>query len=260
MPYRMQSNQGKTRMKLLNIDANAKTVKGQAKGFMTAVLYLAPADTSGFEVCPMATKGCKAACLNTAGRGGMAKGNATFDANGQALPDNAIQRARIARTRWYFTDREAFMLQLVREIEAFKARATKLGLTPCVRLNGTSDIPWERIPCNGLENIMAEFPDVQFYDYTKRHNRKGIPANYHLTYSLAEDNDALALQAYRNGMNVAAVFRHKALPETFNLAGETIAVINGDESDLRFLDDRGIIGLYAKGNAKRDTSGFVRPN
>jgi len=247
-------------MKLLNIDANAKTIKGQAKGYMTAVLYLAPANTSGFEVCPMATNGCRASCLNTAGRGGMSKGNATFEANGVTLPDNTIQRARIARTRWYFTDREAFMAQLVTEISAFAKRAYRKGLTPCVRLNGTSDIPWERVPCNGLESILNEFPDVQFYDYTKRHNRKNIPANYHLTYSLAEDNDALALEAFNNGMNVAAVFRHKALPATYTLAGQSIAVLNGDESDLRFLDDRGIIGLYAKGNAKRDTSGFVRPN
>jgi len=261
MPYRMQFNQGKTSMKLLNIDANAKTVKGQAKGFMTAVLYLAPADTSGFEVCPMATKGCKAACLNTAGRGGMAKGNATFDANGQALPDNAIQRARIARTRWYFKDREAFMAQLVTEISAFAKRAARLGLTPCVRLNGTSDIPWERIPCNGLPNIMEEFPDVQFYDYTKRPNRRNLPANYHLTFSLAEDNDGFAIEANRNGMNIAVVFRHKALPAAFKLGAKYVPVHNGDESDLRFTDPSGVIvGLYAKGNAKRDTSGFVRPN
>lgn len=252
-------------MKLLNIDANAKTVKGQAKGYLTAVLYLAPHTLSGWNVCPMATQGCIKACLNTAGRGGMAKGNATVELNGTEVPDNAIQRARYHRTRWYFTDREAFMLQLVEEIAAFKRRADKLGLTPCVRLNGTSDIPWERIPCNGLANIMAEFPDVQFYDYTKRPNRKGIPANYHLTFSLAENNDALALQALANGMNVAAVFRHKALPATYRLgteiSGIDVPVHNGDESDLRFTDPQGVIvGLYAKGNAKRDTSGFVRPN
>jgi hypothetical protein len=58
--------------------------------------------------------------------------------------------------------------------------------------------------------------------------------------------------ALSNGMNVAAVF-HK-VPETY--LGRT--VINGDETDLRFLDPKGVIvGLKAKGKAKKDTTGFV---
>lgn len=252
-------------MKLLNIDANAKTIKGQSQGYMTAVLYLAPANTSGFEVCPMATEGCRAACLNTAGRGGMAKGNATFDANGHALPDNAIQRARIARTRFYFENRDAFMAQLVGEISAFVLKARKHNLIPCVRLNGTSDIPWERIAFTmhgeKIANIIDLFGEVQFYDYTKRPNRRNLPANYHLTFSLAEDNDGAAIEANRNGMNIAVVFRNKALPSSFKLGVKYVPVHNGDESDLRFTDPQGVIvGLYAKGNAKRDTTGFVRPN
>jgi hypothetical protein len=209
----------------------------------------------------MATKGCKAACLNTAGRGGIAAGNATFESAEGSLPDNAIQKARIARTKWFFTDREAFMAQLVTEVYAFVNKAKKAGLIPCVRLNGTSDIRWERIPCNGLENIMAEFPAVQFYDYTKLANRKGVPSNYHLTFSLAEDNDAHAASVLAAGGNVAVVYRDKALPQTYAIAGTTREVVSGDDSDLRFLDPRGVIvGLYAKGKAKRDTLGFVRPN
>jgi len=247
-------------MKLLTI-GNPKTLKGQAQGYITAVLHLAPASTSGWNVCPMATKGCKAACLNTAGRGGIAAGNATFESAEGSLPDNAIQKARIARTKWFFTDREAFMAQLVTEVYAFVNKAKKAGLIPCVRLNGTSDIRWERIPCNGLENIMAEFPAVQFYDYTKLANRKGVPSNYHLTFSLAEDNDAHAASVLAAGGNVAVVYRDKALPQTYAIAGTTREVVSGDDSDLRFLDPRGVIvGLYAKGKAKRDTLGFVRPN
>jgi hypothetical protein len=106
----------------------------------------------------------------------------------------------------------------------------------------------------GNANLMQSFPHVQFYDYTKRANRKDLPSNYRLTFSLAENNDAAAEVALRNGINVAAVF-HK-VPQSY--MGRT--VINGDEHDLRFLDPVGVIvGLKAKGNARYDTtSGFVR--
>ncbi len=226
-------------MKLLNIDANAKTVKGQGRGYMTAILYLAPADESGYEVCPMASAGCRKACLNKAGMGAFSN----------------VQAARIAKTRWYFEDRDAFMAQLVAEVRAFIRKAIKLGLIPVVRLNGTSDIPWERVPVEGQANIMSLFPSVQFYDYTKRHNRRDLPANYHLTFSLAEDNDPRARVAASNGANIAVVFRNDKFPATFM----GMPVVDGDADDLRFLDGRGVVvGLKAKGPAKKDMSGFVR--
>jgi len=226
-------------MKLLNIDANAKTVKGQGRGYMTAILYLAPADESGYEVCPMASAGCRKACLNKAGMGAF----------------STVQAARIAKTRLYFEDRAAFMAQLVSEVRAFIRKAIKLGLIPVVRLNGTSDIPWERVPVEGRANIMELFPSVQFYDYTKRHNRRNLPANYHLTFSLAEDNDSRAGAAATNGANIAVVFRTDKFPTTFM----GMPVVDGDTDDLRFLDGRGVVvGLKAKGPAKKDTSGFVR--
>lgn len=226
-------------MKLLNIDANAKTVKGQGRGYMTAILYLAPADESGYEVCPMASKGCRKACLNKAGMGAFSN----------------VQAARIAKTKWYFEDRAAFMAQLVTEVRAFIRKAIKLGLIPVVRLNGTSDIPWERVPIEDQPNIMSLFPTVQFYDYTKRSNRRDLPANYHLTFSLAEDNDSRARVAASNGANIAVVFRNDKFPSTFM----GMPVVDGDADDLRFLDGRGVVvGLKAKGPAKKDVSGFVR--
>jgi hypothetical protein len=251
-------------MKLLTI-GNPKTLKGEKQGYITAVLHLAPASTSGWNVCPMATAGCKASCLNTAGRGGIASGNATFESAEGSLPDNAIQKARIKRTQWFFTDRKAFMLSLHDEIAEFVRKAKKAGLIPCVRLNGTSDVRWESVPVvfatHSIANLMACFPDVQFYDYTKLANRKGVPSNYHLTFSLAEDNDTHAASVLEAGGNVAVVYRDKALPQTYAIAGVTRAVVSGDDSDLRFLDPRGVIvGLYAKGKAKKDTLGFVRPN
>lgn len=226
-------------MKLLGIDTNAKTVKGQDKGYLTAILYLAPANVSGYEVCPKRTAGCTEACLYTAGRGAFSN----------------VQKSRIAKTKFYFENREKFMAQLVLEIQNFIRLANKKNLTPVVRLNGTSDIPWERVRVFSFANIMEMFPNIQFYDYTKRANRKNLPANYHLTFSLAENNLLDASVALQNKMNVAVVFRAPNFPKVYM----SRPVIDGDENDLRFLDgNQNIIGLKAKGRAKKDTTGFVK--
>ena len=250
------------KFQLLNIDSNAKTIKGQSKGYMTGILYLSPAASSGTNMCPTAElAGCIAGCLNTAGRGGMAAGNATFvSAGGSVLPDNSVQRARIRRTEWFLNQRDGFMHQLFDEIAALVRKAERKGLVPVVRLNGTSDVRWEDIPCLTAKNIFALFPDVQFYDYTKIPNRTralGIK-NYDLTFSYSARPEyapmvVKALQIYGSKVNYAAVFAC-AIPKTF--LGRR--VINGDESDLRFADARGVVvALTAKGRAKKDTGGFV---
>jgi len=224
---------------------NPKIAKGEGLGYLTSILHLAPANLSGHNVCPMASVGCKAACLNTAGRGGIfRKGETT----------NVIQKARIARTNFFFQDRPAFMRQLVKEIRSAIRKAEKNGLTAVFRLNGTSDLRWETVPVEGHLNVMAMFPTIQFYDYTKLPNRRGIPSNYHLTFSRSEENDALIPNVITRGTSVAVVFNGKTLPESYL----GFPVVNGDTTDLRFLDPRGVIvGLKAKGKAKKDASGFV---
>ena len=204
---------------------------------MTAILYLAPSTQSGFQVCPMASEGCKKACLYTAGHGAF----------------NNVQQGRINKTRWFIQERNTFMDQLKKEINNHIKNATRKGFTPCVRLNGTSDISWE------ATGIFEEFPQVQFYDYTKIYKRAlkfvngQYPSNYHLTYSLNEDNYKEAFDILLKGGNISAVFRNE-LPETY----KGYKVINADETDLRFTDDNNIIaGLMAKGKAKKDYSGFV---
>jgi hypothetical protein len=173
---------------------------------------------------------------------------------------NTIQKARIRRTRWFFEDRQGFMFALEDDIRRALRKAHAAGYTPVFRLNGTSDIRWETIRVGHADNIFALFPGVQFYDYTKIANRKNIPANYALTFSLADGNEMDAARALLAGMNVAAVFRNKAVVARVEATGFMDApVFNGDDSDLRFLDPKGhVIALYAKGNAKRDASGFVR--
>ena len=184
--------------KLLNIDNNAKTVKGQKDGYMTAILYLAPSNQSGFNTCPMASEGCKKACLYTAGHGAF----------------NNVQQGRINKTRWFIQERSTFMDQLRKEITNHIKNATRKGFIPCIRLNGTSDISWE------TTGIFEQFPQVQFYDYTKIYKRAlkyvngQYPSNYHLTYSLNEDNYQEAFDILLKGGNISAVFRNE-LPETY---------------------------------------------
>ncbi len=224
---------------------NPKIMKGEKKGYLSFVLHLAPANLSGKEVCPKRTAGCTAACLNTAGRGGIfKKGEST----------NVIQQARIRRTKFFFENRREFLNQLTVDIIKAKTMAEKKGLIPVFRLNGTSDLSWEKYEVANGKNIFQMFPEVQFYDYTKVLGRKTshIP-NYHLTFSNADGNINDVLAAKQAGLNVAVVFR-KNLPETY--LGRK--VINGDETDLRFLDEKNVIvGLKAKGKAKKDISGFV---
>jgi len=223
--------------RLLNIDNNAKTIKGQKKGYKTAILYLAPSSQSGFNVCSMASEGCKKACLYTAGHGAF----------------NNVQQGRINKTRWYIQERESFMTQLRKEISNHIKNCSNKGFIPCIRLNGTSDISFENT------GIFDEFPNVQFYDYTKIYKRAlkyvngQYPSNYHLTYSLNEDNYKEAFDILLRGGNISAVFRNE-LPQTY----KGYRVINADETDLRFTDDNNVIcGLMAKGKAKKDYSGFV---
>lgn len=234
---------------ILTVSTDAKTVKGEKLGILTGVLYLAPADVSGHEVCPKASAGCKAACLYTAGRGVMSN----------------VAAGRVNRTLWFFEDRVSFMSTLVADIERVIRKAGRDGMTPAIRLNGTSDIAWEKVRCvrDGVSyrNVMLAFPDVQFYDYTKIRGRKSAIAlpNYHLTFSLAEDNDTDAFKAITEGYNVAVVLnlrKKDAKPSTW----KGYPVVDGDVSDVRFGDPDGghIVALTAKGKARYDTSGFVR--
>ena len=213
--------------------ANPKIQKGTKLGYLSFILHLAPADLSGHNTCPKATVGCKSACLNTAGRGGMFK-------RGEST--NVIQKARIRKTVQYFEQRDQFLADLEADIRKAIRYAEKQGLIPVFRLNGTSDLSVEKW------GIIEKFPTVQFYDYTKVLGRKvsHLP-NYHLTFSKADGNDSDVAEALLQGMSVVAVY--DKIPE---------GVPSADETDLRFLDPKGImLGLKAKGRAKKDYSGFV---
>jgi len=155
---------------------------------------------------------------------------------------NVIQKARIRKTVQYFEQRDTFLADLEADIRKGIKMAERLGLKPAFRLNGTSDLSVEKW------GIIEKFPTVQFYDYTKVLGRKTahLP-NYHLTFSKADGNDADCAKALAQGMSVVAVY--DAIPE---------GVPSADETDLRFLDPKGVmLGLKAKGRAKKDYTGFV---
>ena len=239
--------------KLLSIGSNPKINKSDksGKGFKTAILHLSPYKLSGKNFCANASPGCIDGCLNVAGHG-------RFD---------SVQNARLNKSHFFIRDKFGFMKQLSKEIEAFEKHCEKRKLKPAIRLNGTSDIPWENIKIQDPEktwspliNIFQRFSNVQFYDYTKSKKRalsETLPKNYDLTFSRSEitpDEDFFPI--LKGGKNIAVVFKD-SIPERFM----NYPVINGDNTDLRFLDPKGfIIGLSAKGKAKKDKSGFVIQN
>ena len=238
-------------MKLLSIDTNAKTSKNTKFGYLTGILYLSPYKTSGVNYCPMAElAGCIDGCLYTAGRGAFSN----------------VQQARLERSKLFNTDQTAFFEKLTNEIKLLILKAERLGLKPAVRLNGTSDIQWEKVKfyyqfdkysTPKLINIFQAFPMVQFYDYTKIPNRNDLPANYDLTFSYSGKKDFAKYneRAIKNGVRIAAVFdKPENIPVTFHKR----KVFDGDKHDLTFLNPKNaILGLYAKGKARKDQSGFV---
>ena len=224
------------------LSTSHKVSLGEGHGILTRALYLSPASESGRNLCPSSTAGCRAACL------GHSSGFMVFEAH---------KAARIAKSRMLQHDRDAFIFELKSEITATVRKAKREGLQTAIRLNGSSDIGWENL----APGLFAQFPDVHFYDYTKRHprmveslTRKDWPANYRLTFSRSGQNDAEVEEILSMGGNVAVVFATDAFPETYL----GYPVVSGETSDYRYGDPRNVvIGLKARGAAKRDTSGFV---
>lgn len=235
---------------------SAKAVKAQGYGWLNAIQYMAPASTSGVNLCPKSTPACRALCL------GWFSGQASMVADLEH-GTNSVRDSRVAKAQRFMRDRKAYMADVVRSIENAQREASRKGLRLCVRLNGATDIAWEGIRCErgGAQyaNVFAAFPDVAFVDYTKivaRFNR-ALPANYHLTLSRSETNEAECIAALARGVNVAVVFGDEK-PTQWN----GFDVIDGDQHDLRQLDPRGargvVVALSPKGGkAKRDSTGFV---
>ena len=238
---------------LMGFNSSSKIAKGGKINYYTGVLYMAPSNSSGYNVCPMATAGCINACLNESGRAKielLSKGA------------NRIKDARIKKTRLFYENRQFFLDWIHSEIEAGKRKAEKTAQKYAVRLNGTSDLDIT------LFKVLERFSDVQFYDYTKVFNRLkkfANNSNYHLTFSYSENNQSDVLNALSLGYNVAIPFAGKVLPTQYN----GVKVYDADETDVRPTDEaRGqFAGLRVKSIASKEKmekaikAGFiVQPN
>jgi Gene product 88 len=224
-------------LKRLLSAANHKQEKGE--GYRSVGLTLTPRATgrAGRNLCPFATKGCARSCF------------ADFD----RLAWPKVKRAAVARTLLLGRHPELFRAILKADLARELALAG-LFMRVVARLNVVSDVAWER----EYPGLFAEFPTIQFMDYTKDISRildPARPANYHLTFSRSENNEHDCRRALAAGHNVTVVFRKPPFPATF--WGHP--VIDGDVNDLRFLDPAPcIVALKAKGaGARRDTTGFV---
>lgn len=220
---------------------NSKTAKNSLE---TYILYLSPEkqNSKGVNLCPKASKGCAAACLYTAGRGKFTN----------------VKKSRINKSEYYISDKKTFINQLSNELLKIAAKAIKQDKKIAIRLNGTSDQDFISIikKYNNLDLLNGDqFKNLVFYDYTAILGKikKYLNTNYSLTLSRKEDNQNDILQALKLGGNVAAVFRDE-LPTTY----KGYKVVNGDTSDLEMIYNNNVIlGLKAKGDAKKDKSGFV---
>jgi hypothetical protein len=232
-------------MDLLAVGHDAKTYKGEQHGILTGILYMLPAEVSEDDLnfCPFSTPGCRRHCIVKQGRGQMSN----------------VERGRARKRALFVEDRAEFLRQTARDCGALVRAAERRSLVPAARLNGTSDVAWELV----APGLFRDYPQVRYYDYTKiparmrRYLAGKLPPNYSLTFSRSETNEAECLSVLQAGGNVAVVFatpKGKPLPKTWH----GYRVIDGDLSDVRSLDPRNVVvGLRAKGSAKRDTTGFV---
>lgn len=208
---------------------NVKTIKGEKLGYKTYILYMSSYkdNSKGINLCSHASKGCASACLVGSGLGGLY---------------TSVQQARRNKSEYFISNRSEFLMQLVSEIIKIVAKS-KDDFIPTIRLNGTTDIRWEKFKIFNNKNIFELFPEVQFYDYTKNHLRfnSELPKNYHLTFSRSETNNDKAMELLKRGFNVAIVFDKTPIDY------KGFEVVNGDETDLRFLDGTNVIvGLKYK--------------
>ena len=228
------------------VNSSAKILKNEKYNELTYIIYLAPANLSGYEVCPMRTEECTKACLF---------------GSGQVIMDktNRIVNSRINKTQMFFEDREYFMSWVVDEINKAKNKADKKGMKFSIRINGTSDIDPTLFKLNG-KTLFEIFPDVQFYDYTKVAKRFRLLekySNYDLTYSFSGRNWNECQEILDNNRGRVAVVFEKSLPETY----KGYKVVDGDAYDMRYVDDQGVIvGLKfkrVKNKVEKSNNAFI---
>lgn len=232
------------------LGTSTKVRWGEKIGVYTVVAYLSPAREAGVNMCPFSA-GCAAVCL------GHSTGHLSYPYNRQC---------RIAKTLYWHLFRADFLAQLNAEIALHAVKARIKGMIPAVRLNGSSDVLWERF------GVPQAHPGIRFYDYTKIPGR-AVPSNYHLTFSIDEQPDSIQRSRHYldSGGSAAVVVQSEDGTSRKSAKAAAAYVISngfpllpnypttsGDDSDVRFRDAGSVVVLYAKGPATRDRSGFVQ--
>lgn len=235
---------------------NAKTSKGEELGYMTAIIYLKPSK----ELCPASiAAGCLNACLYSAGRGKFGD----------------VKNSRIRKTLLLEMNPPIFQEKLTRELVAFGIKAYKNSMIPLFRGNGTSDVPaaFYRVSLDAANAILESLgiPLIEDYDYTKRLNPKAW-MDKHVTLSYSGANPAYAKRAiqtaFKHSKGLAVVMSKEVIKRLQEgncferIVHGMFNFIDGDKHDIRVLDDikpdvLNVVVLKAKGDAIKDTSGFV---
>ena len=235
--------------RMFSVDS-PKAIMADEFGYLNGINYMAAHTIAGVgDLCGKSTPGCRGLCL------GWYSGQAGIVSDLEQGINN-VRDSRIRKAKYFQNDRKQFMSEMTRHIEKLAKQSKRLNKKLAIRPNGSTDIAFEKIKTDNGQTLPELFPNVQFIDYTKHLKRvldPKRPSNYHITFSLAETNQAEAKTCLDKGFNVAAVF--DKLPSHF--MGHK--VINGMTHDLRHLDPSPcIVGLEPKGRkAKNDTTGFV---
>jgi hypothetical protein len=228
---------------------STKTAKSFDRGVYSPVQYWAHHDIGGVNVCAWASPECIRGCLDDSGR----------------MVFKSVKEAHLRRKMLFIHDRSQYWRDVLHDINYGIVKAYQLGMEFACRMNGTQDMPWERIPVvvdgkRYANSIMEMYSSIQFYDYTKypiwkrRESVGRWPENYDLTFSRSEVNHNLVMAHLHLGYRVAAVFPDDNFPDTW----KGYKVISQVEDDFTYKKPHGtILGLCAKGKAKKDTSGFV---
>jgi len=205
--------------------SNTKLAKNTLKTYGLSLLPHT-LNSKGVNLCRFSTKECRAMCLNSSGR-------AAFD---------SVQNARLLKTDFFVNDEKDFIEKLYGELVAINKKGKS-----AVRLNVVSDVNWES-KFNAYGKSMADFPNIIFYGYTKdpfqvynvHLNNTG---NQHITFSYSGGNWNYCEKFLREKIcNVAVVFKGTPPAEY-----KGFKVVDGDKSDERFEDEKGVIvGLKYK--------------
>ena len=173
-------------------------------------------------------------------------------------------RSRYLKTWFFFTQPLAFLRLIVREIKSNAASANRNRRGYYLRLNGMSDIEWERFLY--IDKLVGDTVGLRaFYDYTKHPKKNRIdqarkipggvpfPDKYRLIFSWDEKKQTpkRATEWMRYGSSISVVYPYSMAKQIQKFKRKHKFVKVGDEDDNRFKDKpRSIIFLKNKGDLK----------